>query len=186
MGSVSQKGLNTNLKGRFYDSKNQSTHCSPEGRQLPITTKKSTPQHLSFNALGAFWRHSLAHNCAAIRIASEDDADNLEPILYLALNCKVTLRRNFWVSKGLVNRAIGRVEKIVYAPNTRSPDDQPVCILVRFERYSGPTIDGCAPFAASRSHHRAQVTRTDSASRRCKNRPNNVLSRVKLCGLVMK
>ena len=49
--------------------------------------------------------------------------------------------RNLWTAKGLVNGALGFVRDIVYAPQTRPPE-QPIVIMVEFDAYSGPTIQG--------------------------------------------
>lgn len=55
------------------------------------------------------------------------------------------LRRNLWTSKGLVNGALGVVKKIIFAENTRAPQDQPIAVMVEFANYFGPLIDGCVP-----------------------------------------
>ena len=68
-------------------------------------------------------------------------ASGLEPFLNIALNCRVMLRQNLWTAKGLVNGALGFVRDIVYTPGTKPPQ-QPIVIMVEFDAYSGPTIEG--------------------------------------------
>ena len=46
--------------------------------------------------------------------ASADEANGLEPVICLAKFVRVMLISNLWVDPGLVNRAMGTIEKICY------------------------------------------------------------------------
>ena len=48
------------------------------------------------------------------------------------------LKSNLWVQQGLVNDAVGTIVHIVFSPNTHPLTHHPVCVLVKFDRYSGP------------------------------------------------
>lgn len=49
--------------------------------------------------------------------------------LYLANNCRVMLRRNINVARGLVNGSLGTVRQIIYRADQRPPE-LPALILV--------------------------------------------------------
>jgi ATP-dependent exoDNAse (exonuclease V) alpha subunit len=78
------------------------------------------------------------HNNSTARLATEDLAQGLSPVLYLAVGSRVMLKSNLWVQQGLVNGAVGNIVDIVFAPNTDPLTHLPVCVLVKFDRYSGP------------------------------------------------
>ena len=49
------------------------------------------------------------------------------------------LIKNTWQSKGLYNGALGTVRGIVFDDNVRPPS-QPICVLVEFDDYCGPSL----------------------------------------------
>ena len=54
-----------------------------------------------------------------------------------------------WVEVGLVNGAMGTIEAICY--RNGGPPDFPVAVMVRFDRYSGPSLhDGTVPISLLR------------------------------------
>ena len=60
--------------------------------------------------------------------------------LYLGKGARVMLRRNMWISKGLVNGSLGRVISIVFErdePNAGS-GVLPVGVVCSFDKYTGP------------------------------------------------
>ena len=84
----------------------------------------------------------LATNSSSLAARTPSrDADNLENVLYLAFNCRVMLRRNLWAVAGLVNGSLGTVTDIVVSPD----HEMPVFVMVRFDHYLGPTLDGSVP-----------------------------------------
>ncbi|KAK3922297.1 ATP-dependent DNA helicase [Frankliniella fusca] len=86
------------------------------------------------------------HNNATATRGSTDDAAGLEPVVYLAKGARIMLRSNMWLEVGLVNGATGTVEDIVYEPGRAQPEDLPAVVMVRFDKYSGPTVaDGLVP-----------------------------------------
>src|SRR3546814_403827 len=72
-------------------------------------------------------------------VAPPDFASGLRSELLLKKGCRVMLRMNICVSRGLVNGAVGVVHNIVYDEGTKPPNDLPFCILVQFDSYSGPS-----------------------------------------------
>ena len=77
--------------------------------------------------------------------ASHDDAGGLEPVVFLARGARVMLCANIWVEVGLVNGALGSVVAKCYK-DSQCPPDLPVSVMVRFDKYTGPTLsDGTVP-----------------------------------------
>ena len=70
--------------------------------------------------------------------APADDAGGLEAVTCLADTARVMLTSNLWVEFGLVNGAMGTVESICY--QTGGPPSLPTAVMVRFDKYSGPTF----------------------------------------------
>ncbi|KAB2111480.1 hypothetical protein AG0111_0g1919 [Alternaria gaisen] len=70
---------------------------------------------------------------------STEDAGNLQAVLSVAINAKVMLTENIWVTQGLVNGRIGFVRDIVWGANVTSPRTEPPnVLLVFFPGYDGP------------------------------------------------
>lgn len=61
--------------------------------------------------------------------------------MQLSFGVRVMLRRNFWVTDGLVNGALSTVRAIVYA-HGENPPALPMYVLVEFDEYAGPFICG--------------------------------------------
>ena len=55
------------------------------------------------------------------------------------------LTRNLWAKYGLCNGAMGVVKTVIYKDG-QYPPSLPIDVLVVFENYKGPTVDGyCVP-----------------------------------------
>ena len=50
------------------------------------------------------------------------------------------LTKNIWQSKGLYNGALGTVQALVYREGNHVSDSLPICVLVKFDDYTGPLI----------------------------------------------
>lgn len=85
------------------------------------------------------------HNCSEALAASSDEAQGLSAELRLCKGARIILRRNLWVAKGLANGSVGTITDIIYDPSIEYEaysERMPLCILVQFEKYTGPTIYG--------------------------------------------
>uniref|UniRef100_T1IVW9 ATP-dependent DNA helicase n=1 Tax=Strigamia maritima TaxID=126957 RepID=T1IVW9_STRMM len=83
------------------------------------------------------------HNNATAASATQDEAQGLVSNLYLSVGTKVILRKNLWTDKGLCNGSIGIITDIIYKENSEVDsyyEAMPICILVEFEKYTGPTF----------------------------------------------
>jgi len=70
---------------------------------------------------------------------STEDAGNLQAVLSVAINAKVMLTENIWVTQGLVNGRIGFVRDVVWGAGVTSPRTEPPdVLLVHFPGYTGP------------------------------------------------
>ena len=86
-------------------------------------------------------------NCATK--APADEAGGLEAVTCISESARVMLTSNLWIECGLVNGAIGTIEAICY--KTGGLPDLPTAVMVRFDKYSGPTLpNGVAPFTPLR------------------------------------
>ena len=91
-----------------------------------------------------------AHTGPGASKATSDDAGGLEPVICIAHGARVMLSANLWVEVGLVNSALGTVEAICYEGDQRPPD-LPIAVTVKFDSYSGPTLqDGTVPITPLR------------------------------------
>lgn len=91
--------------------------------------------------------NSINSSISASHVPSRQ-AGNLEKVLYLAIGCRVMLRKNIWVEAGLVNGALRTVSDIVVQPDGL---DMPLFVMVRFDNYRGPSINGAVPIVPSQS-----------------------------------
>ena len=82
------------------------------------------------------------NNCRQAEKADSKTAENLEYVLYLAIGCRVMLRRNISTVFGLVNGSIRTVTDIVVQPNS---DNMPLFVMIEFDNYTGPTINASVP-----------------------------------------
>ena len=78
-------------------------------------------------------------NCKAAKQASSDKACGLLSELVVSKNSVVRLTANLWTKAGLTNGAKGIVRGIIYAPNSKPPA-LPICLIVSFEKYYGPSF----------------------------------------------
>lgn len=108
-------------------------------RLFDTNAKAKDFNYLRMSQFPSVYRLRSFDNCEESRRASAKLADNLEPVLYLAVGSKVMLRRNLWISAGLVNGAISTITDIVLEPDG---DAMPLFVMIAFERYSGPRTFG--------------------------------------------
>ena len=85
----------------------------------------------------------------------------VEANLLLAKGARVMLRSNAWTSKGLTNGAMGTLVDVI-APTANK---MPICALVRFDEYNGPTYFPDDPKVVPIAPHTAQYGHTKSLSR---------------------
>jgi ATP-dependent DNA helicase PIF1 len=78
-------------------------------------------------------------------VATEEEADNLAPKLYLCLKARVMLTTNLWTKIGLVNELIGTISNISWDLNQNPTSDLPTRVLIRFNDYKGPDFPDCPP-----------------------------------------
>lgn len=78
-----------------------------------------------------------SHNNSTARQGSEVLAQGLSAKLYLTKGCRIMLRRNLCVRRGLVNGSLGTVREIIYRAGERPPL-LPYAILIEFDKFTGP------------------------------------------------
>ncbi len=93
--------------------------------------------------------------------ASSDDAGGLEAVVYIAHGARVMLTANLWTEVGLVNGTLGTVTDICYESG-QGPPSLPIALTIKFDSYSGPTLDGAVPIIPLR---RTWFSTTNSCSR---------------------
>ncbi len=80
---------------------------------------------------------SKAKNSPAYaRSHDEDKYRGLENTINLAINARITLVTNIWISKGLVNGANGIIRDVIFEPNNPNP----TALLIQFDNYNGPRL----------------------------------------------
>lgn len=79
------------------------------------------------------------HNNETARQSSDNSAEGLSRRLYLSIGCRIMLRRNICVDKGLVNGSLGTVRTIAYH-NEERPPSLPYLLLIEFDKYTGPFL----------------------------------------------
>ena len=84
---------------------------------------------------------SIDKNSSGNRVTSED-AQGLSDTIQLAVGCRVMLKQNIWTEQGLCNGTMGTVIDVIYRPSDTNShlDDTPLCVLVRFDGYDGPSV----------------------------------------------
>lgn len=79
------------------------------------------------------------HNNATARQGSEDQAQGLARQIHLSIGCRVMLRKNLAVARGLVNGSLGTVRDIIFKPGERQPS-LPHTIMIEFDKFVGPYL----------------------------------------------
>ena len=139
-GAVNQNGWNQLMQRRMSiraderDSFSNAVRLYPTTEQVRDYNNDVLARNQSPVAL-----IEASHNNATAMQGSDLQAQNLSRTLYLSENCRVMLRRNLCVQKGLVNGSLGVVRNIVYLPGMRPPA-LPALLLVEFDKYQGPFI----------------------------------------------
>ncbi|KAE8746719.1 hypothetical protein FOCC_FOCC006582 [Frankliniella occidentalis] len=125
---------------------------------MNLFATKEEVKRLKEKELGNFTNHETGeeepvlkitaqHNCQAAAKSSDDDAEGLSKEFFLAKGCKIMLKHNLWLDKGLVNGALGVVENIIVTDDGSFPS----VIMCKFPKYSGPCLspeENIVPFAA--------------------------------------
>ena len=83
-------------------------------------------------------------NCKAAKKVSSDKACGLLNELVVSKNSVVRLTANLWTKAGLTNGAKGIVRGIIYGPDSKPPA-LPICLIVTFEKYYGPSFIDSLP-----------------------------------------
>lgn len=82
------------------------------------------------------------HNNKTSELASTEDAHGLQSTLRLAVGSRVMLNQNLWTAQGLCNGTLGTIIDIIYQPTDERNHliEIPICVLIKFDGYTGPTI----------------------------------------------
>ncbi|XP_059065637.1 uncharacterized protein LOC131065369 [Cryptomeria japonica] len=79
---------------------------------------------------------SVATKAGSVNIVEDCSSGELELELLISKNSRVMLTSNLWIQVGLVNGALGYIQKIVYKPRS-APLEPPTYVMVEFDNYSG-------------------------------------------------
>lgn len=110
--------------------------------------KANSINYEKLRAFNAVYRIEAINSSTSARNVPSRLAGNLENILYLAVGCRVILRKNLWVAGGLVNGSIRTIKDIVVQPDGHQ---MPLFVMVEFDNYNGPTINGAVPIVPTQS-----------------------------------
>ena len=114
-----------------FESRNQ---------ELSNDTKILLQDHfVRFGGKSALYVRTTVSNCKAAKQVSSDKAFGLLNELAVSKNSVVRLTSNLWTKAGLTNGAKGIVRGIIYAANSKPPA-LPICLIVTFDRYYGPSF----------------------------------------------
>lgn len=131
------------LKTRKFDCLNQPQIFRDSIRLFPTRKAAFAYNVEKLREFESVFRIKAINDGRGAETATSSDAENLEPILYLAIGAKVMLNKNLWISVGLVNGATSIVTDIVLRPDT----SMPMFIMVNFDKYIGPRINNAVPIA---------------------------------------
>ena len=70
-----------------------------------------------------------------------DEDTGLLNVLHIAIGCRIMLTYNTWVEGGLANASLGTVRAVIFDDDTEPPQP-PRYILVQFDNYDGPCVNG--------------------------------------------
>ena len=77
--------------------------------------------------------------------ATDEEADNLSPELYICINARIMLTTNLWTEHGLVNGSMGSISDISWDETLDPFTAMPSVLLIQFDEYTGPDFPGCPP-----------------------------------------